>query len=205
MKQRHIISALVENHSGVLARVSTLISGRGFNIDSLTVGETHDPSVSRMTIVTVGDDRVCEQMVKQLDKLVDVIKVEDIKDEEIIDRELMLLKVSASGSAERSDVMQIANTFRAKIVDVNSKHLTVEVTGTESKVDAMIELLEPFGILEVVRTGLVAIARRSTMQVPGKPVLRTRTFSSAEELEKALPVSLRASGGSKKRSPKASK
>jgi len=167
MSQKHIISALVENHSGVLARVSTLISGRGFNIDSLAVGETHDPTVSRMTIVMVGDDRVCEQMIKQLNKLVDVIKVEDFRGQDIIDRELMIAKVQASAET-RSDIMQIVNTFRAKIVDVTGESLTVEVTGNESKIDAILELLDPFGLQEVVRTGMVAMSRGRALKTPKK-------------------------------------
>lgn len=174
MKQKHIISALVENHAGVLARVASLISGRGFNIDSLAVGETQDPEVSRMTIVTVGDDRVLDQIIKQLSKLIDVISVEDIKGEDIIDRELMLCKIEAT-AATRNEVVQIANTFRAKIVDVNPESLTVEVTGNESKVDAILELLIPFGVKEVVRTGLVAMSRRSALVAPVKPVLKMKT------------------------------
>ena len=182
---KHIISALVENHSGVLARVSGLISGRGFNIDSLAVGETQDPDVSRMTIVTTGDDRVVEQIIKQLGKLIDVIKVVDISEDEIIDRELVLAKVSATPST-RNDIMQIVNTFRGKIVDVNPKSLTIEVTGSESKIDAMLELLLPFGMLEVVRTGLVAISRRGELTAPEKISLKTRKLETIEV--KAKPV-----------------
>lgn len=164
---KHTISVLVENHFGVLARVAGLFSARGFNIDSLAVGETQDPTVSRMTIVAAGDDRIVEQIVKQLSKLIDVIKVVDLSSEEIIDRELVLVKVGAD-AASRTEIMQIVNTFRAKIVDVGTKSLTVEVTGTESKIDAMLELLRPFGVLEVVRTGLIALARKSELTLPGK-------------------------------------
>lgn len=156
---KHTIAVLVENHFGVLARVSGLFSARGFNIDSLTVGETEDPTISRMTIVVDGDDRVLEQIMKQLNKLIDVIKVVDLTDEETIDREIVLAKINASAST-RADIIQIVNTFRAKIVDVNPKTMTIEVTGTESKLDAMLELLRPFGIRELVRTGLIAIARK---------------------------------------------
>jgi len=170
---KHVISALVENHSGVLARVTTLISGRGFNIDSLAVGETHDPEVSRMTIVIVGNDRVLEQVIKQLLKLIDVIKIEDIQEDDKIDRELMLVKIEAD-SRSRLDVMQIVNTFRAKIVDVNPKSLIIEVTGNESKVDAMLELLIPFGVKEVVRTGLVAMSRRNSLVIPPKKKLKVK-------------------------------
>lgn len=179
---KHIISALVENHSGVLARVSGLISGRGFNIDSLAVGETHDPEVSRMTLVVVGDDRVLEQTVKQLGKLIDVIVIEDIKDEDVIDRELMLAKVEATTST-RNDIMQIVNTFRAKIVDVNPHSLTIEVTGSESKVDAMLELLTPFGVTEVVRTGLIAMSRKRTLTAPKKKTVKVKKIKlTTEEL-----------------------
>lgn len=162
----HTISVLVENHFGVLARVAGLFSARGFNIDSLAVGETDDPTVSRITIMTHGDDRVIEQIRKQLDKLIDVIKVQDLTQEERIERELVLVKVSARSGA-RSDLMQIVNTFRGKIVDVNPKFITVEVTGNESKVDAMLELLRPFGVREVVRTGTIAVSRKSELRVNG--------------------------------------
>jgi acetolactate synthase-1/3 small subunit len=177
---KHIISALVENHSGVLARVSGLISGRGFNIDSLAVGETHDPQVSRMTIVTVGDDRVLEQVIKQLNKLIDVIVIEDISEEDVMERELMLVKVSV-GQKNRNDVMQLVNTFRAKIVDVNSEGLTIEVTGNESKVDSMLELLMPYGVVEVVRTGVVAMSRKKTLSIPEKKKIKVRKISLTKE------------------------
>ena len=155
----HIVSALVENHFGVLARVSGLFSSRGFNIDSLAVGETEDPTVSRMTIVVRGDDRVLDQIMKQLNKLVDVIKVADLSEDERIERELVLIKTTAP-AANRADIMQIVNTFRAKVVDISPKSLTVEVTGNKGKVDAILELLRPFGIREVVRTGTVALSRK---------------------------------------------
>lgn len=164
---KHTISVMVENHFGVLAHVAGLFSARGFNIDSLAVGETQDSTVSRMTITVHGDDRVVEQIVKQLDKLIDVIKVEDITEDDMIERELVLVKVAAEQST-RTDVMQIVNTFRAKVVDVNPKSLTIEVTGGEGKIDAMLELLRPLGILEVVRTGLIAMARRKELEVPPK-------------------------------------
>ena len=161
---KHTISVLVENHFGVLAHVAGLFSARGFNIDSLAVGETEDPTVSRMTIVAHGDDRVIEQITKQLNKLVDVIKVQDLSSEEVISRELVLIKVHASATS-RSDILQIVNTFRAKVVDVGQKSLTVEVTGSEEKIDAMLELLRPFGIKEVVRTGTIALARKTELNL----------------------------------------
>jgi len=171
---KHIISALVENHFGVLAHVSGLFSARGFNIDSLAVGETDDPSVSRMTIVATGDDHTIEQILKQLNKLVDVIKVLDVTDEETIERELVLVKVNALAST-RADIMQIVNTFRAKIVDVSPKSLTIEVTGGESKVDAMLELFTPFGIREVVRTGTVAMSRTKELTAPPKKPVSSKS------------------------------
>ena len=161
---KHTISVLVENHFGVLAHVAGLFSARGFNIDSLAVGETDDPTVSRMTIVAHGDDRVIEQIKKQLDKLIDVIKVQDLSEEDMIERELVLVKVKAT-TASRADMMQIVNTFRAKVVDVNPKSLTVEVTGNQSKIDAMLELLRPFGLKEVARTGTIALSRKTELSV----------------------------------------
>ena len=163
----HTISVLVENHFGVLARVAGLFSARGFNIDSLAVGETEDSSVSRMTIVVQGDERVLEQIMKQLNKLVDVIKVIDLTPEEKIERELVLVKVTAA-TASRAEIMQIVNTFRAKIVDINPKSLTVEVTGNKGKVDAMLELLRPFGVKEVVRTGAIALSRKAELKASVK-------------------------------------
>lgn len=161
---KHTISVLVENHFGVLAHVAGLFSARGFNIDSLAVGETEDPTVSRITIMAHGDDRVIEQIIKQLNKLIDVIKVQDLSEEENIARELVLVKVHASANI-RSDILQIVNTFRAKVVDVSPDSLTVEVTGNEEKIDAMLELLRPFGIKEVVRTGTIALARKSELNL----------------------------------------
>lgn len=168
---KHTISVLVENHFGVLARVAGLFSARGFNIDSLAVGETHDPSVSRMTIVATGDERILEQIIKQLSKLIDVITVEDLSKGEMIDRELVLVKVNAD-AATRNDVMQIVNTFRAKVVDVNPQSITIEVTGGESKIDAMLELLGPIGILETARTGLIALARRKELTVSSPKLVK---------------------------------
>ena len=159
---KHIISVLVENHFGVLARVAGLFSARGFNIDSLAVGETQEPSISRMTVVVEGDMKVLDQIIKQLNKLVDVIKVQDISSEEHIARELVLIKVNCT-TENRAEIMQIVSTFRAKVVDVSAGHATVEVTGPEGKVDALVELLNPYGIIEVVRTGLIALGRKSEL------------------------------------------
>jgi acetolactate synthase I/III small subunit len=155
---RHVISVLVENKFGVLAKIAGLFSGRGFNIDSLCVGETMDPTISRMTIVTRGDDRILEQVNKQLNRLVDVIKVQDFTDKAFVDRELVLVKVKAP-QQQRAQVLEVVDIFRAKIVDVNPETLSIEVTGDPGKIKAILDLLEPFGIEELVRTGRVAVAR----------------------------------------------
>lgn len=155
---RHTISVLVENKFGVLARVAGMFSGRGYNIDSLNVAPTHRTEVSRMTLVTRGDDSTLEQVVKQLNKLVNVLEVTDFRDYEYVDRELVLVKVKVGGKS-RSEVMQITDIFRAKIVDVQSKHMTIEVTGNENKVTKFIELMENFGVLDLTRSGKVALPR----------------------------------------------
>jgi len=156
---RHI-SVLVENKFGVLARIAGLFSGRGFNIDSLSVGETTDPTVSRMTIVVRGDDRILEQVVKQLNKLINVIRVVDLTKEERVVREMVLIKVAAAPSS-RAELMNITDIFRGKIVDVGHESYTIEATGDESKISALINLLKPFGIKELARTGIVGLARGS--------------------------------------------
>ncbi len=156
---KHTIAVQVENKSGVLSRVANLFSARGFNIDSLVVSETEDPTVSRMTIVLRGDDKVIEQVTKQLNKLIDVIKVTDLSSESFITRDLALIRVNAAPSA-RARLLEIVQIFRARIVDISSRSVIVEITGSESKIEAMIDMLRSFGIQELVRTGEVAIARR---------------------------------------------
>ena len=156
---RHTISVLVENKFGVLTRVAGLFSGRGYNIDTLNVGPTHEPNTSRMTIVTRGDDATVRQIVKQLEKLVDVIAVQDFREGEYVDRELVLVKVGVDQQS-RAEVMQITDIFRAKIVDVQPKTLTIEITGNESKVEKFLELMNSFGIVELTRTGKVALPRK---------------------------------------------
>ena len=155
---RHTISVLVNNHAGVLSRVSNLFSARGYNIDSLVVGVTDDPKVSRITIVVKGDERIIDQVEKQLNKLIDVIKVFDLTHDDFIARDLALIKVKAEAHT-RSQVMEIVQCFDGKIVDVALKSFIIEVTGKESKINAMVELLSNYGILELVRTGEVAISR----------------------------------------------
>jgi acetolactate synthase-1/3 small subunit len=156
---RHTISVLVENKFGVLTRVAGLFSGRGYNIDTLNVGPTHDPETSRMTVVTRGDDATIEQIVKQLKKLVNVLAVQDFRDAEYVDRELILVKVKVD-SKTRAEVMQVADIFRAKIVDVQPQSMTIEVTGNESKVEKFLELMKTFGVMDLTRTGKVALPRK---------------------------------------------
>jgi len=150
---------LVENKFGVLTRIAGMFSGRGFNIDTLNVGPTLDPSTSRMTIVVRGDDTVLEQVTKQLNKLIDVIDIQDFQDDEYVDRELLLLRVNVN-SKSRAEVMQICDIFRAKIIDVQLKNVSIEITGNESKIDKFMMLMEPFGIVDLTRTGRVALARK---------------------------------------------
>lgn len=157
---KHTISVLVENEFGVLARVSGLFSGRGFNIESLSVAPTLDPNTSRMTIVTRGDDRILEQINKQLNKLISTIKVVDFTGEKYVERELALIKVTAE-SDSRAEVLRIVDIFRGKVVDVTPKSFNIEVTGAPDKIDAVLELLTPMGIKEIVRSGPVVIGRGS--------------------------------------------
>jgi len=167
--RKHTISIQVENKFGVLSRVAGLFSARGYNIESLSVGETLDPTVSRMTIVVRGDEFVIEQVMKQLHKLIDVIKVTDLTDESHVERELVLIRVNAEPQ-HRAEIMRTADIFRAKIVDVTPQSFTIEATGDEGKLEALIELLRPMGIQELVRTGKVAIARGSkTRAKRGEP------------------------------------
>ncbi|MBZ4688626.1 MAG: acetolactate synthase small subunit [Clostridia bacterium] len=155
---KHTLSVLVENKPGVLTRVAGLFARRGYNIDSLAVGRTENPEISRMTIVVEGDDRVIEQVTKQLHKLIEVIKINDITEDEHVHRELILIKVNAD-PAHRMEIMQIVNVFRARVVDFGRNSLIIEVTGDEGKINAIENSLHPFGIREVVRTGKVAMVR----------------------------------------------
>jgi len=157
---RHVISALVENKPGVLAHISGLFSGRGFNIDSLAVGETETPEVSRMTIVVRGDDAVLEQVRKQLGKVIDILKVQDFSGQDIVERELMLIKVTATPD-KRGEIIEIVDVFRGRVIDVGARDLIVLVSGPLDKITAFVELMSTYGIKEVVRTGTVAMARGS--------------------------------------------
>jgi len=158
----HVVSVLVENRAGTLSRVSGLFSRRGYNIDSLTVGETEDPSVSRMTIAVTGDDSVLEQIIKQLGKLVDVIAIRELNPSSCIRREILLVKINA-GEKTRPAVIEIAGIFRSRIIDVSPSTITIEATGDVDKLEGLLLLLRPYGILELARTGLVALERGTSV------------------------------------------
>lgn len=155
---RHILSVLVENEPGVLSRVSGLFSGRGFNIETLNVAPTLEEGVSIMTITTLGDEQIIEQIIKQLRKLVTVLKVVDLTDLKSVEREMMLLKVSAE-EGKRAEILRIVDIFRCKVVDVGPEDLTIEVTGTQEKLSALVNLMHRFGVKEIARTGAVAMRR----------------------------------------------
>lgn len=159
---RHVLSVLVENEPGVLSRVAGLFSGRGFNIDSLNVGPTLEPGVSLMTITTFGEEQIIEQIVKQLRKVVSIIKVVDLTDLKSVEREMVLMKVNAD-DAKRAEILRVADIFRCKVVDVSPDELTLEVTGDHGKIQAIVSLLQRFGIKEFARTGTVALRR--SMQI----------------------------------------
>lgn len=166
---RHVLSALVQNVPGVLAHVSGMLASRGYNIDSLAVGETEDPNLSRMTFVVVGDDRVLEQVRKQLEKIVTVVRVDDISSQDHVERDLMLLKVQATNGT-RSEIRELVDIFRGRIVDVGEDEVMIEISGRENKVEAFIERMRPFGITELVRTGRIAMVRSDALKaVATKP------------------------------------
>lgn len=175
---RHTIVALVEDRPGVLNRVASLFRRRGFNIASLAVGHSEQPNLSRMTFVVDGDDDLVEQVTKQLYKLIDVVKVSDISQEEMVARELALIKVKATEST-RSEIIQLVHIFRANIIDVGPSSLIIEVTGEQDKIDALYNLLKPFGVKEVMRTGVVAMVRGAAEVKPQKP--RAPTNGAASE------------------------
>jgi acetolactate synthase-1/3 small subunit len=158
MMKTHILSVLVENRAGTLSRVAGLFSRRGFNIDSLTVGETQDNDISRMTIAVSGDDAVLEQIVKQLGKLVDVISIRKLDNEDCIKREILLVKVK-SDEKNRSAIVEVAAIFRSRVIDISATTITIEATGSSDKLDGLLSLLRPYGVLELARTGLVALER----------------------------------------------
>ncbi|WP_457567288.1 acetolactate synthase small subunit [Desulfurobacterium sp.] len=157
--RKHIISVLVENHPGALARIVELFSARGYNIESLNVGQTEDPTISRLTMVAQGDEHTIEQIVKQLRRLVDVFKVRDLTDRKKLDRELLIVRLSADTPEKKNEIMRIASVFGAQIVDISRDTYTLELTGDEEQIDAFIELVKPMGIKEMARTGRVAMVR----------------------------------------------
>ena len=157
---RHVLSALVQNVPGVLAHISGMLASRGYNIDSLAVGETEDAHLSRMTFVVVGDDRVLEQVRKQLEKIVTVVRVDDISSQDHVERDLMLLRVKSPPAGQRSEIRELVEIFRGRIVDVGYDEVMIEISGRESKIEAFIERMRPYGIKELVRTGRIAMVRQ---------------------------------------------
>jgi acetolactate synthase-1/3 small subunit len=156
---RHVLSALVQNVPGVLAHISGMLASRGYNIDSLAVGETENPNLSRMTFVVVGDERVLEQVRKQLEKIVTVVRVDDISAQDHVERDLMLVKVKSPPGGKRSEIRELVEIFRGRIVDVGHDEVMIEISGRETKIEAFIERMRPYGITELVRTGRIAMAR----------------------------------------------
>src|SRR3954471_22609617 len=160
---RHVLSAVVQNQPGVLAHISGMLASRGFNIDSLAVGETEKPDLSRMTFVVHGDDNVLEQVRKQLDKIVTIVKVNDISSEDYVERDLMLIKVNA-GAAQRNEISLLVEMFRGRVVDISPESMMIEIAGREQKIEAFIELMRPYGIQELPRTGRIALVRGKPAQ-----------------------------------------
>ncbi|MBX7074428.1 MAG: acetolactate synthase small subunit [Pirellulales bacterium] len=156
---RHVLSALVQNVPGVLAHISGMLASRGYNIDSLAVGETEDPNLSRMTFVVVGDDKTLEQVGKQLEKIVTVVRVDDVSAQDYVERDLMLMRVKATPGEQRTQVRELTDIFRGRIVDVGIDEVVVEIAGQESKIEAFIDMMRPLGIVELVRTGRIAMVR----------------------------------------------
>jgi len=161
---RHVLSALVTNQPGVLAHISGMLASRAFNIDSLAVGETEDAEFSRITFVVTGDDRVLDQVRKQLEKIVTVVKVLDFSHQDFVERDLMLIKISTA-DGQRTEIRELVDIFRGRIVDVSAGHVMVEISGQESKLETFIDLMRPFGILEMVRTGRIAMLRADAVRV----------------------------------------
>lgn len=160
---RHVLSALVQNVPGVLAHVSGMLASRGYNIDSLAVGETEDPLLSRMTFVVVGDDRVLDQVRKQLEKIVTIVRVDDVSSYDYVERDLMLIKVKASAGHQRSEIRELVDIFRGRIVDVGPDEVMIEISGRENKIEAFIARMRPYGIAELVRTGRIAMVRSGSV------------------------------------------
>jgi acetolactate synthase-1/3 small subunit len=166
---RHVLSAVVQNVPGVLAHISGMLASRGYNIDSLAVGETENPDLSRITFVVVGDNAVLEQVRKQLEKVVTVVRVVDISAQQYVERDLMLIKVTAPPGVARSEIRELTDIFRGRIVDVSGQDVTIEISGQERKIEAFIDLMRPFGICELVRTGRIAMVRGSKVESDDEP------------------------------------
>ena len=162
---RHVLSALVQNVPGVLSHISGMLASRGYNIDSLAVGETETPELSRMTFVVVGDDRVLDQVRKQLEKVVTVVEVEDISSQDFVERDLMLLRIKAAKGVQRSEIFELVEIYRGKIVDVGPDEVMIEISGRESKIEAFIDRMRPYGISQLVRTGRIALVRGGQLGV----------------------------------------
>jgi acetolactate synthase-1/3 small subunit len=175
---RHVLSAVVQNVPGVLAHISGMLASRGYNIDSLAVGETEDPRLSRMTFVVVGDDRVLEQIRKQLEKIVTVVKVVDISSQDFVERDLMLMKVKTPPGGRRSEIRELTEIFRGRIVDVGPDEVMIEISGRETKIEAFIDRMRPFGITELVRSGRIAMVRSASARADA---------SSAAQLQDGSP------------------
>ena len=188
---RHVISALVQNEPGVLSQISGMFAARGYNIDSLVVGRTEDPGLSRITLVVLGDDRILEQAVKQLAKLVSVVDVADYKDVPCVERDMMMIRIGAPAS-KRTGVLDLVNLFRGKVVDISHESLVVELAGPEAKIEAFIELACPHGIIEVTRTGILAVPR-------GLHRPRTHSNSAAAKSPKAKKASKRSKNRTSKK------
>lgn len=161
---RHVISAIVMNQPGVLSNIAGMLASRAFNIESLAVGETESPQFSRMTFAVKGDDRILDQVRKQLEKIITVVKVIDFKNQEVVERDLMLIKVSTA-SGQRSEIVELTSIFRGKVVDVGTDHLMIEIAGQESKLNAFVDVMRGFGIIELVRTGCIALSRTKSLSV----------------------------------------
>ena len=191
---RHVLSAVVQNVPGVLAHISGMLASRGYNIDSLAVGETEDPNLSRMTFVVVGDDRVLEQVRKQLEKIVTVVRVVDVSARNYVERDLMLLKVKAPPGGQRSEIRELVEIFRGKIVDVGAEELMIEISGRENKIEAFIERMRAYGITELVRSGRIAMVRsgvtyRRTISAGFRSAKADYPVTSTSEEESCLPRS----------------
>ena len=161
---KHVLSAMVMNQPGVLAHISGMLASRAFNIESLAVGETENPEFSRVTFVVAGNDKVLDQVRKQLEKIITVVKVVDYQNQAVVERDLMLIKV-ATASGTRTEIREMVDIFRGKIVDIGASHVIVEISGSENKLTAFVDLMRPFGIIEMVRTGRVALARETSLSI----------------------------------------